>query len=56
MPDTYLFQSIDKVTNITQQWMNDYNYLLPYDALKGLPPAAFRKYFEAIQNLNYVGS
>lgn len=52
--DAYLFQSIDEVRNITQQWMNDYNYLRPHDALKGLPPAVFRKQFETIQNLDYV--
>ena len=48
--DTYLFDSIDEVREVTQQWVDDYNTKRPHDALDGLPPKAYR-----IKNTQPVG-
>ena len=43
--DAYLFEDLQEVRHITEQWLNDYNTIRPHEALQGLPP---RQY--AIQN------
>jgi len=39
--DAYLFDDLEEVRNITQQWLEDYNIIRPHEALKGLSPRQF---------------
>lgn len=40
--DAYLFDNIDEVREISQQWMHDYNHKRPHDALGGKPPVPWK--------------
>ncbi len=40
---TYLFEDLDQVREITQEWLTTYNERRPHNALGGLPPAVFRR-------------
>ena len=39
--DAYLFDDLQEVREITQQWLEDYNIIRPHEALQGLPPRQF---------------
>jgi putative transposase len=39
--DAYLFDSINEVREITQEWIQDHNYSRPHDSLKGMTPISF---------------
>ena len=39
--DAYLFDNLQEVREITQQWLDNYNTVRPHEALKGLPPRLF---------------
>jgi putative transposase len=41
--DAYLFDDLHEVREVTEKWVNDYNYHRPHDALKGLSPIRFRE-------------
>ena len=41
--NSYLFEDLDQVREITYQWLIAYNEQRPHDALGGLPPAVFRE-------------
>lgn len=41
--DAYLFDNIDEVREVTQLWVDEYNYNRPHDALKGLSPIMCRE-------------
>ncbi len=39
--DAYLFDDLEEVREITQQWLEDYNTIRPHAALQGLSPRQF---------------
>jgi len=41
--NSYLFEDLDQVREITYDWLIAYNEQRPHDALGGLPPATFRE-------------
>lgn len=41
--DAYLFEDINQVQILAEEWMNDYNNKRPHEALGGLTPAAYRQ-------------
>ena len=40
--DAYLFDSIQEVRAITEEWLEEYNDVRPHDALGGIPPYQFK--------------
>lgn len=40
--DAYLFEDINQVQILAEEWMQDYNYNRPHDALDGKTPAEYR--------------
>lgn len=41
--NSYLFENLDQVREITYRWLITYNERRPHDALGGLPPTVFRQ-------------
>lgn len=41
--DAYLFDSIEEVREVSQQWIDDYNNHRPHDACGGMPPKVYRR-------------
>lgn len=45
--NTYVFESLDQVREISAEWLLTYNEARPHDTLAGLPPATYRAQVEA---------
>ncbi|GEM_PF-6809509 len=45
--NAYLFDSLDRVREITENWMRSYNEWRPYSSLGGLPPTVYREMLTA---------
>ncbi len=41
--DAYLFNTLEEVREITDDWIERYNGIRPHDALASLPPAQYRE-------------
>ena len=41
--DAYLFENIEQVQQLADEWMQDYNYKRPHEALGGLTPDNFKQ-------------
>ncbi len=52
--DSYLFDSLDDVRMITEEWVKDYNDERPHDALGGLSPAMYKKKNQKLLGLGYA--
>ncbi|CAM3424176.1 hypothetical protein POKO110462_02185 [Pontibacter korlensis] len=39
----HLFDSLDQVRQIAQEWLEDYNQLRPHESLQGMSPVAYAK-------------
>ncbi|WP_143016947.1 integrase core domain-containing protein, partial [Dyadobacter soli] len=44
--DAYLFESLEQVRILSDEWMDNYNRLHPHQALAGMAPAVFAKTIE----------
>lgn len=41
--DSYLFDEIDEVREVTEHWMYDYNHFRPHEALNGMSPMGYKE-------------
>ena len=48
--DAYIFDSIEDMREITDNWLRRYNEMRPHDALGSLPPARYRERLLAAEN------
>lgn len=53
--DAYLFETLDEVREVSENFINDYNNHRPHDALSGLPPTLYRRKMEGIKATSSAG-
>lgn len=53
--DAFLFETLDEVREVAENFMNDYNNHRPHDALSGLPPALYRRKMEGMETTASAG-
>jgi putative transposase len=41
--DAYLFDDLQEVRQVTENWLETYNTIRPHEALQGLPPRQFAR-------------
>ena len=46
----YIFESLDEIRDITDDWLIEYNYKRPHSSLGGLPPKVFLSQQQNIAN------
>lgn len=52
--DAYIFEDLDQVREITQEWIYDYNYKRPHDSLLGHTPMTWKYGQQPHANINAV--
>ena len=51
--DSYPFESLDLVREITRRWVREYNEERPHDSLRRIPPAVSRRQVENAGNSSF---
>jgi putative transposase len=52
--DAYLFETLEEVRILSDEWQYKYNYLVPHDSLKGKTPVMERKSLPAATHLKHM--
>lgn len=47
--DAYIFEDLNQVRILSEEWMNDYNYTRPHEALEGKSPVQYRLNAQAVE-------
>lgn len=51
--DAYMFESIEEVRGLTNEWLDDYNHERPHDSLGRVPPRTFLPRLESPRESSY---